>query len=139
MGYYEKLNHHWRQGFEAEINNADGGEHPEIAIAFREHYAKYLSEIVIARRPSKADLEEIGDSYTEFSLGWQAALEYQQEVVMWKKIIVQPETHARLMKIKKEEGRKSLDVVLNRLLDAAEEARRQGINLVEGDGDETTD
>jgi guanylate kinase len=134
--YFEKLNHHWRQGIEAQIVDADGGEHLEIATAFREHYGKYLSEIVIARRPSKADLEEIGDSYTEYSAGWNAALEYQQEVIMWRKIIVKPETHARLMKIKKEEGRKSLDVVLNRLLDAAEEAKRQGINLVEGENDE---
>jgi hypothetical protein len=76
--YFEKLNEAWRQGIEAQIADADGGEHPEIAAAFREHYGKYLSEIVIARRPSKADLEEIGDSYTEFSAGWSAALEYQK-------------------------------------------------------------
>jgi predicted CopG family antitoxin len=56
-----------------------------------------------------------------------------------REIRVRPETHARLMKIKKDEGRKSVDDVLRLLMDAAEEARRQGVNLVEEEGDETTD
>lgn len=74
MEYFTKLNQAWREGADAEINDADGGERPEIAAAFRESYAKYLSEVKIARKPSKADLEEIGDSYTEFSIGWNACL-----------------------------------------------------------------
>lgn len=74
MEYFKKLNQAWREGVDAEINNADGGDRPEIAAAFRESYAKYLSEVKIAHKPSKADLEEIGESYTDFSTGWNAAL-----------------------------------------------------------------
>ncbi len=74
MEHFEKLNKAWREGINAQINDADGGERPEIAAAFRESYAKYLSEVKIARKPSKADLEEIGESYTDFSTGWRAAL-----------------------------------------------------------------
>lgn len=58
---------------------------------------------------------------------------------IYKSIYLRSETYARLMKIKNQEGRKSIDVVLTRLLDAAEEAKRQGIDLVEETGDETTD
>lgn len=41
-----------------------------------------------------------------------------------KQIRVRPETHARLMKIKRDEGRASLDDVLRLLMDE-EEARRR--------------
>ncbi|KKM82709.1 hypothetical protein LCGC14_1316860 [marine sediment metagenome] len=76
MGYFEKLNKAWREAIDAESQDSDGGEHPEIAAAFRESFAKYLSEIKIARKPSKADLEEIGTSYTDFSTGWKAAVNH---------------------------------------------------------------
>lgn len=74
MDHFEKLTKAWQDGIDAQINNADGGERPEIAIAFRESYAKHLSEVKIARKPSKADLEVIAESYIDFSTGWIAAL-----------------------------------------------------------------
>lgn len=74
MEYFPKLNKSWQEGVNAQINDVDGGERPEIAAAFRESYAKYLSEIKIARKPSKVNLEEIGGSYIDFSIGWRAAL-----------------------------------------------------------------
>lgn len=74
MEHFEKLNQAWREGINAQINSADGGERPEIAAAFRESYAKYLHEVEIGRKPSKSDLEEIGETYTDFSTGWRSAL-----------------------------------------------------------------
>lgn len=74
MENFPKLNKSWQEGINKRIYDADGGERPEIATAFRESYAQYLHEIKIARKPSKADLEEIGESYTDFSAGWRAAL-----------------------------------------------------------------
>ena len=76
MTQFGKLNKAWQEGINAQINDADGGERPEIAAAFRESYAKYLSEVKIARKPSKADLEEIGTNYTDFSTGWNAAVNH---------------------------------------------------------------
>lgn len=74
MEYFKKLNQAWQDGINAQINDCDGDTRPEVATAFREHYGKYLSEIVIARKPSRTNIEEIGETYTEFSAGWGAAV-----------------------------------------------------------------
>lgn len=50
---------------------------------------------------------------------------------MAKIIRVSRENHARLLKIKQDLRLKSIDAAMEQLLDAAEEAQRQGINLVE--------
>jgi len=73
MGYFEKLNKAWRDGIDAVILDSDGGERPDIADAFREVEGRHRLEVVIAHKPSKADLEEIGGSYVDFSQGWIAA------------------------------------------------------------------
>lgn len=76
MEYFSKLNKEWQDAIEAEIQDADGGERPEITAAWRESYARYLSECKIAQKPSKADLDEIGMNYTDFSMGWNAAVNH---------------------------------------------------------------
>ena len=53
---------------------------------------------------------------------------------MSKVILVRQSTKTRLVNLKQQEGLKSIDQVVNRLLDAAEEARRQGINYKPGIG-----
>lgn len=75
MEYFSKLNKAWQEGINAEIDDCDGGERPEIAAAFRESFAHHLLEIIITRKPKKTDLEEIGTSYTDFTSGWNGALE----------------------------------------------------------------
>ena len=75
MEYFIKLNEAWREGINAEINDRDRNEHPEIATAFREGYGRYLLECKIAREPSKVDLAEIGKSYVDFKEGWDAAVD----------------------------------------------------------------
>jgi len=74
MENFAQLNKAWQAGIDAEIDDVDGGERPEIAAAFRERYARHLLECKIAREPSKDDLGEIGTSYVDFTEGWDAAL-----------------------------------------------------------------
>jgi hypothetical protein len=71
---FPQLNKAWQEGINKQINDVDGDNRPEIATAFRAMYARHLLECLIARTPSKADLDEIQRSYIDFTEGWDAAM-----------------------------------------------------------------
>lgn len=73
MEYFQKLNKAWREGIDAQLMDCDGGEHPDVAAAFKEYFAHHLSEVIIARKPRKADLAEVQESYIDYLAGWEAA------------------------------------------------------------------
>lgn len=75
MGYFEKLNDAWQDAILKEMSDSDGGTRPEIAEAFKEEHARYLSECEIADVPDENDIYEIGNSYSLFCSGWNAAME----------------------------------------------------------------
>jgi hypothetical protein len=75
MSYFEQLNQTWQDAILDQMSDCDGGARPEVAEEFKEHYAKHLSECEIAGAPEEKDLFEIGDSYSEFYTGWDAAME----------------------------------------------------------------
>jgi hypothetical protein len=74
--YFEKIPKAWQEAMNQMTDVVCGGEHPDVRAAWRETHAKYLSEIVIRRRPSKSDREEMEISSIDFHNGWEAMLEY---------------------------------------------------------------
>jgi hypothetical protein len=76
MSYFEQLNEAWQNAILDEMSDTEGGSRPEVAAAFKEHYAKYLSEVEIKKEPDQADRDEVGATYVNFLTGWDAAMEH---------------------------------------------------------------
>lgn len=75
MSDFEKLPKGWRDGIDEAIDDVDGGEHPEVAVAFRQAEAETLSKCDIAKKPTKREIRDEGEQYVWYLEGWNAAVE----------------------------------------------------------------
>lgn len=75
MSYFEKINTAWKAAIDGEIMTVDEGKHPVIANAFREFYARFITEVEISAVPSADDIIDLSASYVAFSAGWNARVE----------------------------------------------------------------
>ena len=71
--FFDKLPKKYRDALDNAIQDADSGENPKIAAAWKEYEAEVILESKLDALNLRTTKKEAGSDYLNFRQGWQAA------------------------------------------------------------------